>query len=86
MNGVAKIAISLPADTLAQVEALRKRTGKSRSAVFTDAVKALLAHEQVDDRDRRYVEAYLRQPMRQRDSDELAAVATAVSTTWEPWT
>ena len=64
------------------VEAFRKRTGQSRSAVFNEAVNALLAQHQVDDRDRRYVEAYLRQPARQ---DEAAAVASAVVATWEPW-
>jgi len=82
MNGAAKIAISLPASTLAAVEAFRKRTGRSRSAVFNEAVEALLAQHQVDDRDRRYVEAYLRHPARQ---DETAALATAVVATWEPW-
>jgi hypothetical protein len=50
--------------------------------VFNQAVNALLAQHQVDDRDRRYVEAYLRQPARQ---DEVAAVASAVVATWEPW-
>jgi len=82
MSLAAKVAISLSADTLAAVEAFRKRTGKSRSAVFNEAVKALLAQHQVDDRDRRYVEAYLRQPARQ---DDVAAVASAVVATWEPW-
>ena len=82
MNRSAKVAISLPAETLAAVEAFRKRTGKSRSAVFNEAVEALLAQHQVDDRDRLYVEAYLRQPARQ---DEVATLATAVVATWEPW-
>lgn len=82
MNRAAKIAISLPAETLAAVEAFCKRTGQSRSAVFNEAVEALLAQHQVDDRDRRYVQAYLRQPARQ---DETAALATAVVATWEPW-
>ena len=82
MNGAAKIAISLPASTLAAVETFRKRTGRSRSAVFNEAVESLLAQHQVDDRDRRYVEAYLRRPDHQ---DETAALATAAVATWERW-
>jgi metal-responsive CopG/Arc/MetJ family transcriptional regulator len=82
MNRAVKVAISLPAETLREVEAFRKRTGKSRSAVFTEAVAALLAHYRTDDRDRRYVEAYLRRPARQEDA---AAVAAAAVAAWEPW-
>ena len=83
MKAAAKIAISLPAETLAQVETLRKRTGKSRSAIFAEAVKGLLARENVDERDQRYVEAYLRQPVHHEEAAALAAAAVA---TWEPWT
>jgi len=82
MNRGAKIAISLPAETLKEVEAFRRRTGKSRSAVFVEAVKAWLAQTQVDPSEQRYVEAYLRRPVR---LDDTAAVAAAVVATWEPW-
>ena len=83
MKAAAKIAISLPAETLAQVEALRERTGKSRSAIFAEAVKVLLSREQVDVREQRYVEAYLRRPVHHEETANLAAAAVA---TWEPWT
>lgn len=82
MNRAVKVAISLPAETLEAVEAFRKRTGKSRSAVFAEAVEAMLAPQRMDDRDRRYVEAYLRRPARQEDTAPVAAAAVAA---WEPW-
>ena len=82
MNRAVKVAISLPAETLAAVETFRKRTGRSRSAVFTEAVEALLAPHRIDERDRRYVEAYLLHPARQED---VGAVASAAVAAWEPW-
>jgi Ribbon-helix-helix protein, copG family. len=82
MNRAVKVAISLPAETLEAVEVFRKRTGQSRSAVFTEAVEALLAPYRIDDRDRRYVEAYLRRPAHKEDT---AAVAAAAVAAWEPW-
>jgi len=38
-----KTAISIPDDVFAQAERLAKRTGKSRSRLFSDAVREYLA-------------------------------------------
>lgn len=35
-----KVAVSIPSELLAQVEALRKRSGENRSAVFERALSA----------------------------------------------
>jgi metal-responsive CopG/Arc/MetJ family transcriptional regulator len=82
MTAVAKVAISMPSETLRDVDALCKRLGRSRSSVLTEAVRALLAEQQVDERDRLYVEAYLKHPERALDS---AAVAAASLAEWEAW-
>jgi metal-responsive CopG/Arc/MetJ family transcriptional regulator len=79
----AKVAISIPAALLHAVEQVRRREGLSRSAVFAEAVETWLGSRNVSDEDRRYVDGYLRKPER---SDEIAAVAAAAVTTWDPWT
>ena len=82
MTTAAKVAISMPAETLHDVDALCHKLGRTRSSVLTEAVRALLAQYHIDERDRRYVEAYLRHPERAADS---AAVASAAVAAWEPW-
>ncbi len=78
----AKVAVSLPEDTLRAVEHARRRAGLTRSAVFQEAVEIWLRQHVLDSDEKRYVKGYLRRPER---SDEAAAVAAAVSATWEPW-
>lgn len=85
MKTAAKVAISLPAETLTAVDAYCREQGKSRSAIFAEAVRALLAQQQVDDRDRRYMEAYLRRPERGVEIAAVAAAAAAATAVWEPW-
>lgn len=79
----AKVAVSIPAETLRAVERARRREGLSRSAVFAQAVESWLQGRTVGDADRRYMEGYLRKPER---PDALAAVASAATASWEPWT
>jgi hypothetical protein len=82
MKSVAKVAVSLPRRTLALVERARRRSGKSRSAVVTEALNFWLKAASEDDVDRKYVEAYLREPEQVEDT---AAIATGAASTWEPW-
>jgi metal-responsive CopG/Arc/MetJ family transcriptional regulator len=80
MTLAAKVAISMPAETLGKVDALCRKLGRSRSSLLTEAAGALLAQHHVDERDRHYMEAYLKQPERAAD-----AVASAAVAAWEPW-
>ena len=84
MKNVAKVAVSLPAKTLRDLDAARRRLGRSRSAIVSEAVNGWLAAQgEPSDEDRRYVEAYLRQP---ENAVEAGAIAAAATSQWEPWT
>ena len=82
MKNVAKVAVSIPADTLRSLERVRHRLHKTRSAAVTEAIQAWLGGAEVGEEDRRYVEGYLRHP---EASAETAAVALAAVEAWEPW-
>jgi hypothetical protein len=82
MKSVAKVAISLPVETLQSLERVRARLRKTRSGAVTEAVERWLQAEEVGDDERRYLEGYLRHPER---IDEARAVAGAVVVTWESW-
>ena len=82
MKNVAKVAVSIPIDTLKSLEWARVRLRKTRSAAITEAIETWLRGEVVGEDDRRYVEGYLRHP---ESSGETRAVAEAVIATWEPW-
>lgn len=74
--------MSLPPATLARLEAVRRRLGRSRSALVAEALEKWLDEREPSEEDRRYVEGYLRQPER---AEELASLAAAVIAAWEPW-
>lgn len=78
----AKIAVSVPAPLLERLEAVRRRSGRSRSALVAEALQAWLDQAEPDDDDRRYVEGYLKHPER---TEETAGVAAAAIASWEPW-
>ncbi len=82
MKPVAKVAVSLPVDTLRSLERVRARLRKTRSRAVTEAVERWLQAEEVSDEERRYLEGYLRHP---DGAAETAATAGAVVATWEPW-
>ena len=82
MKNVAKVAVSIPRQTLRSLERARARLRKTRSAAVTEAIEQWLKTEDVSDADRRYVEGYLRQPERGVD---VATVAAAIAATWERW-
>jgi len=79
---VAKIAVSLPSETLRALDKTRRRKALTRSAAVAEAVRDWASAAAPDDADQRYAEAYLRKPER---LVELASVAEAATAGWEPW-
>ena len=76
-RSAAKIAVSLPDDLYRALEGMRRRTGKSRSAVVQEAVRDWLRREARGELVREYQEGYRRSP---EAADEVeAALATAAS-------
>jgi len=59
---MAKVAISLPAEVLEEVEALRERSKESRSEFFRRAVDDLLRREREKEAVARYIQAYREMP------------------------
>jgi metal-responsive CopG/Arc/MetJ family transcriptional regulator len=82
MKGVAKVAVSLPINTLKSLEKARLRLKKTRSAVVVEALERWLESEEVGDDDKRYVEGYLKMP---ENVAEVRAVAAAVTAGWDKW-
>ena len=62
MAKAAKVAISLDTDLLQQVERVRERTGESRSAVVSRALRQLTRQEERNRRVREYEKAYREMP------------------------
>jgi hypothetical protein len=82
MRACVKIAITVPAATLAEVERVRRRMGKTRSAVVSLALEEWLRSVDLSDADRRYIEGYRRRP---EAIDEVAAVAAQATSSWGAW-
>jgi metal-responsive CopG/Arc/MetJ family transcriptional regulator len=70
MTNVAKVACSIDAHLLARVESVRKRTGESRSAFISRALRMLTEESARASAVARYVEAYREYP---ESSDEVQA-------------
>jgi hypothetical protein len=77
-----KIAVTVPTETYAVVERLRRRLGKSRSAVVALALEEWIRGADLAGADRRYVEGYLRTP---EAVDEIGAVAAQATSYWSSW-
>ena len=77
-----KIAVTVPTETYAVVERLRRRLGKSRSAVVALALEEWIRAVDLAEADRRYVEGYLRTP---EAVDEIGAVAAQATSYWGTW-
>ncbi len=80
MRTTAKVAVSIPIDTLKSLDRESRRLKQSRSAVVTRAIRAWLRENAASEQDNEYVEGYLRQP-----EISSADAAAAVVSTWEPW-
>lgn len=78
----ARVTVSVPEDTLASVERKRRKLRKTRSAVVSEALAQWLCSQDVPDVNRRYAEAYLRQP---EATGPLEAVAMAAVKEWDRW-
>ena len=84
MARTTKIAISLPEDILAAVEAERKVSGESRSELFRRAVELLLRRRKEHVMNERYVRAYQRMPETKEEVDAVRHSASAILAE-EPW-
>lgn len=82
MQGVARVAISLPEDLLEAVEVARKRRGESRSVFFRRAAEQLIAAQREQAWDEDYIAAYRAMP-EEVDAGLLAAAFAALAS--EPW-
>jgi metal-responsive CopG/Arc/MetJ family transcriptional regulator len=82
MKVTAKVAVSMPTETLRALDAACGRLRRSRSAMVSEAVAGWLRGLAPTEADRRYVEGYLRRPER---TDTTEAVARAAIAAWEPW-
>jgi hypothetical protein len=81
----AKIAVTVPRDTLAAVEKKRRALGVTRSAVVTAALQAWLTEQSMTTEERKYLLAYLREPETAAEGADADASARAVVGAWEPW-
>lgn len=82
---VAKVAVTVPEDTLRAVEKRRRVLGMSRSAVVSAALESWLADQAMTAEERRYVVAYLKQPETAGEVRETTAIGAAVMAGWDPW-
>lgn len=82
---VAKVAVTVPEDTLRAVEKRRRVLGMSRSAVVSAALESWLADQAMTAEERRYVVAYLKEPETSDEVRETTAVGAAAMAGWDPW-
>ena len=81
----AKIAVTVPRETLAAVEKRRRVLGVTRSAVVTAALQAWLSEQTMTAEERQYLLAYLRMPETSRELSDGVELARAVVSEWESW-
>lgn len=83
-KGATKIAISMPADLARAVERIRKRSGKSRSAIVQDALRHWLTEQDRTELVREYEAGYRRSPETRREikAAEAAAVRLLSMDEW----
>jgi metal-responsive CopG/Arc/MetJ family transcriptional regulator len=85
MPTTAKIAVSLDADLLRRVERLRVRSGESRSALVSRALRLLTQEEEEALRASEYVRAYREHPETLQDvtATRAAAKRSLASIPWD---
>ena len=84
MGKVSKIAISLPEDVLAAVEAQRQVKGETRSAFFRRAVETRLKQEQESSAIGDYVRGYRQSPDLPEEVEAVHKAGSAALAA-EPW-
>ena len=57
-----KVAISLPRETMIQIESIRHKLGLARSQAIVEAVRLWLKKMEEEALDRKYVQGYKRKP------------------------
>ena len=79
-----KVAVSLPTDLYRAVERLRKKSGRTRSAVMQDALRHWLRHRAEIALVSEYEEGYRRTPEGRREIEaaEAAAVRLLAAEKW----
>jgi metal-responsive CopG/Arc/MetJ family transcriptional regulator len=79
-----KVTVSLPKDLFGRVERFRNRIGRSRSALFQDALHFLLEQKRKAALIAEYEEGYRRMPESSREvkAAEAAAVRLLASEEW----
>lgn len=78
-----KVAVSIPEDLSRAVETIRKKSGKSRSAIIQDALRHWLRSQAQAARVREYEAGYHRRPESKREVK--AAQAAAIQLFSEDW-
>jgi metal-responsive CopG/Arc/MetJ family transcriptional regulator len=83
-RGTTKVAISLPGELYRAVERVRKRTGRTRSALMQDALRHWLRHQAEAVLVREYEAGYRRHPEGAREvkAAEAAAVRLLATEEW----
>ncbi len=81
---MAKIAISLPEETLNEVEAKRRTSGESRSQFFRRAVEEFMRREREREAVEQYVRGYRRYP---EAAEETASAESTLNDSMgeDPW-
>lgn len=79
-----KIAISLPSETLAQVERLRHQLGLARSTAVLEALRLWLREQEEKKLEQRYVKGYQKKPEHAADVEPFFR-ASLSSFTPEEW-
>jgi hypothetical protein len=82
---VAKVAVTVPEDTLRAVEKRRRVLGMSRSAVVSAALESWLADQAMTAEERRYVVAYLKQPETSEEVRDTTGIGAAAAADWDQW-
>ena len=62
MAKMVKTAITIPREEFKVLEAVRKKTGKSRSQIIVEALRAWLARRRIEELEKSYEEGYRKKP------------------------
>lgn len=84
MTRSAKIAISLPPELLARVDADRRASGISRSEAFRQALESQLQRERQEEAVQTYLLGYKEHPENENEIEEASSMSK-VALAEEPW-
>jgi metal-responsive CopG/Arc/MetJ family transcriptional regulator len=84
-DAAAKIAVSVPADLLREVERARRKSGRSRSAIVQEALRQWLHQHAARDLVRDYEAGYRRAPEQPSEITEATAIASTLLQDDDAW-